>query len=231
MLGENGNWHALRTCLWRSPFALAGFQDLATIYPNLETLFVSKLGVKKASPSMLINEIKRMAEESEPRVEDIRARLVDIATMLTKIPIDDSMSRALENLQTVAFLPKRQNGRPSMLVGTEADFVISDHARYGEAFAAENVLLDFQIHETQIMHIMFIHLRLTHRYLSRKVKEVSVVGDGATEDEELSKQLRSKAYGLYWCVYLFIARLRSSQRLLSSSATETSPSCLSAFFS
>lgn len=207
MLGENGNWHALRTCLWGSPFALAGFQDLATMYPNLETLFVRRLGVKKASPSMLINEVKRMAEESEPRVEDIRARLVEIGAMLTKIPISDSVSRALENLQTVAFLPKKQSGSPSMLVGVKADLVISDHARYGEAFAAEDILLDFQIHEAQIMHTMFRHLKLTHRYLSTGVKEVSVVGNGATEDEELSKQLRSKAYGLYWCVYFFVSRL------------------------
>ncbi|KAH9866598.1 hypothetical protein J1614_008290 [Plenodomus biglobosus] len=209
VLGENGNWHALRTCLWKSPFALAGFQDLATMYPNLEKLFVRRLGVKKASPSMLINEVKRMAEESEPRVEDIRARLVEIGTMLTKIPINDSVSRALANLQTVAFLPKKQSGNPSMLVGVEAEFVISDHARYGEAFAVADVLLDFQIHEAQIMHTMFRHLKLTHRYLSTEVKEVSVVGDGATEDEELSKQLRSKAYGLYCCA----AKYKSSEAL------------------
>ncbi|KAH6642718.1 hypothetical protein C7974DRAFT_469017 [Boeremia exigua] len=199
VLGENGNWHALRTCLWRSPFALDGFQDLSTMYPNLEALFVRRLGVKKASPSMLINEVKRMAEESEPRVEDIHARLVEIGMMLTKIPMDDSMSRALKNLQTVPFLPKKQSGSPSVLVGAKADFVISDHARYGEAFATEDILLDFQVHEAQIMHTMFRHLGLTHRYLSTAVKEVSVVGDGAIENEELSKQLQSKAYGLYCC--------------------------------
>ncbi|KAJ4318583.1 hypothetical protein N0V94_004361 [Neodidymelliopsis sp. IMI 364377] len=197
VLGENGNWHTLRTCLWGSPFALAGFQDLSKIYPNLEKLFVRRLGVEKASPGMLINEVKRMAEESEPRVEDIRARLVEIGTMLTKIPITGSVSRALENLQTVAFLPKKQSGSLSMLVGVKAEFTISDHARYGEAFVAEDVLLDFRIHEAQIMHTMFRQLGLTHRYLSTAVKEVSVVGDDATEDEELSKQLRSKAYGLY----------------------------------
>lgn len=152
-----------------------------------------------------------MAEESEPRVDDIRARLVEIGTMLTRIPIDDSVSRALENLQTVAFLPKKQSGDSSMLVGVKADFAISDHARYGEAFAAEDILLDFKIREAQIMHTMFRHLKLTHRYLSTEVKEVSVVGDGASEDEELSTQLRSKAYGLYWCVYFYFSRLRSSQ--------------------
>ncbi|UPX10550.1 uncharacterized protein EKO05_0001202 [Ascochyta rabiei] len=209
VLGENGAWHALGTCLWRSPFALADFQDLSTMYPNLETFFVRKLGVKKASPSMLINEVKRMAEEPQPRVQDIRARLVEIGTMLTKISVDDSVSRALENLKTVAFLPKKQSGRPSVLVGVTADFAISDHARYGEAFAAEDILLDFQIHEAQIMHTMFRHLGLTHRYLSTGVKEVSVVGDGATEDEELSRQLQSKAYGLYCCA----AKYKSNQAL------------------
>jgi hypothetical protein len=170
------------------------------VYPNLEAFFVRRLGVKKASPSMLINEVKRMAEESAPRIPEIRKRLVEIGMMLTKIPKDESISRALDSLKQVDFLPKKLNRDSSVLVGVTDDFAISDHPRYGEALAEHGVLLDFQVHDTQIMHTMFQHLGLTHRYLSMMVKEVSVVGDGANEEEALSRQLQAKAYGLYWCV-------------------------------
>ncbi|KAH7082057.1 hypothetical protein FB567DRAFT_581505 [Paraphoma chrysanthemicola] len=206
VFGENGCWHTLRTCLWRSPFALSGFQDLSIIYPDLEQFFVRKLGVKKASPSMLINEVRLMAEESEPRIGEIRARLLEIGTMLNKSPIESRISRALDNLKEVKFLPKMQSEQPPILVGAADDFAISDHARYGETLMSHDVLLDFQIHETQIMHTMFTHLGLTHRYLSAMVEEVSAVGELTLVDERLSRELQLKAYGLYCCAAKYKSR-------------------------
>ncbi|KAH7070360.1 hypothetical protein BKA63DRAFT_605622 [Paraphoma chrysanthemicola] len=206
VFGENGCWHTLRTCLWRSPFGLEGFQDLSTIYPDLERFFVRKLGVKKASPSMLINEVKRMAEESEPRIGEIRTRLLEIGMMLNKTPVESSISRALDNLKEVKFLPKKQSQQPPVLVGVADDFAISDHARYGETLTSYDVLLDFQLHETQIMHTMFTHLGLTHRYLSAMVKEVSAVGELTLVDDQLSRELQLKAYGLYCCAAKYKSR-------------------------
>jgi hypothetical protein len=50
----------------------------------------------------------------------------------------------------------------------------------------------------QILHAVFQHMELTHRYLSATVKEVSTIGDTLLEDEQLSQQLRARAYALYW---------------------------------
>jgi hypothetical protein len=188
----------LSACLWRSPFALAGFQDLSTIYADLENFFVKRLRVKKASSSMLINEVKRMATATPPRIDDIRTRLIEIGMMLAKSSIDDSISKALTDLKEVKFLPKKVSGSTPVLVGVADDFAIPDHQRYANAFADHSVLLDFKIHEVQSLHVIFRHMGLTHRYLSSMVKEVSTVGDSCNENETLSKQIQAKAYALYW---------------------------------
>jgi hypothetical protein len=179
---------------------LTGYQDLSTIYNGLEGFFVQRLRVKKASPSMLINEIKRMAEAEIPRISDIRTRLVEIGMMLANIAIDNSILKALESLKATKFLPKKASGGTTVLVGVSEDFAIPDHQRYSNALAGHNVLLDLQVHEVQTLHIVFMHLGLTDRYLSSTVKEVSTVGVDFSDDEPLSLQLQAKAYALYWYV-------------------------------
>lgn len=158
-----------------------------------------RLRVKKASAIMLINEVKRMAGEASPRLQEIRTRLIEIGMMLARTPIDDGTKRALNGLQDVKFLPKMIAGT-AVLVGIADNFAIPDHQRYSDALAAQDVLLDLQVHEVQSLHTVFLHLGLTQRYLSAIVKEVSTVGEGLTEDETLSKQLHAKAYALYWYV-------------------------------
>jgi hypothetical protein len=198
VLGENGIWHTTATCLWQSPFTLTDFQDVSTIYNGLEDFFVRRLKVNKASPSMLINEVKRMAKETSPQAHIIRTRLVEIGMILARTPIEDSVSKSLESLKDAKFLPKKLDGGAAVLVGVADDFAISDHQRYGDAFADEDVLLDFGVHEVQSLHAIFQHMGMTHRYLSAAVREVSTVGDLLIEDEQLSQQLHDKAYALYW---------------------------------
>jgi hypothetical protein len=168
---------------------------------------VRRLQVKKATPSMLIKEVKRMSTETLPRISDIRTRLIEIGVMLAKVPIDESITSALESLREAKFLPKRLSGATSVLVGVASDYAIADHQRYGDAFAGYDVLLDFQVYEVQTLHAVFRHLGLTHRYLSSTVKEVSTVGENSNQHETLSQQLQAKAYALYWYVYIFLLAL------------------------
>lgn len=198
ILGEDGTWHTLETCVWHSPFALSDFQDLSALYNSLEDFFVSRLNVKRASHSLLINEVKRMAETPSPRVHDIRTRLIEIGMMLARTSIGDSVSKALTNLKETMFLPKKISGGASVLVCKADDFAIADHQRYCDALADQDVLLDFDVHEVQILHVVFDHMGLTQRYLSSIVREVSVVGETLVEDEQLSQQLNVRACALYW---------------------------------
>ncbi|XP_014551211.1 hypothetical protein COCVIDRAFT_42474 [Bipolaris victoriae FI3] len=163
----------------------------------MESLFVQRLKVKRATLSMLIAEVKIMAEARQPHVENMKTRLIDIGKMLAKTPMDSSVSKALSNLKGIKFLPKMSNDGTSVLVGAEEDFAISDHQRYGDAFANSNALLDFRVHEVQSLHSIFEQMGLMHRYLSSLVKEVSDVGENCIEDAVLSQQLQVRAYALY----------------------------------
>jgi hypothetical protein len=200
VLGDNGMWYTLSNCLWGSPFALSGLQDLSAIYAEMESLFVRRLKVKRATLSMLIAEVKIMAEARQPHVENIKRRLIEIGKMLARSPMDGSVSKALSNLKEVKFLPKMSDDGTSVLVGAEEDFAIPDHQRYGDAFASSNALLDFRVYEIQSLHSVFEHMGLTHRYLSSLVKEVSEVGENCIENAVLSQQLQGRAYALYWYV-------------------------------
>ncbi|KAH6212673.1 hypothetical protein HBI42_148920 [Parastagonospora nodorum] len=214
ILGEGGTWHTLETCVWHSPFALSDFQDLSPLYNSLEEFFVKRLNVKKASPSLLINEVKRMAETPSPCVHDIRTRLIEIGMMLARTSINGSVSKALMSLKDTKFLPKKMNDGVSALVGKTDDFAIADHRRYCDALADQDVLLDFDVHEVQILHVVFEHMGLTQRYLSAMVREVSMVGETLLKDEQLSQQLHAKAYALYCCA----AKYKSSKALRNDSA-------------
>lgn len=164
----------------------------------MEDLFVRRLKVRKATLSMLIAEVKRMAEAGQPHIENIKTRLIEIGTMLARSPLDASVSNALASLKEIKFLPKRSSDGTSILVGIEDDFAISDHERYRDAFGSSNALLDFQVHEVQALHKMFQQVGLTHRYLSFMVREVSTAGENCIEHEGFSQQLQNKAYALYW---------------------------------
>lgn len=159
--------------------------------------------IKKVGPTLLINQVKRMAEQDEPRIDDIRLRLIDIGMLLAKNDVDSNVEEALNTLKKVAFLPKRLVDGELVLVGVEDDFAILDHARHGKTLESHGVALDFKIDEMQILDVMFQHLGLTSRYLSVAVVEGSSVEDEVRVDQALSCQLQNKAYALYWYVLLY----------------------------
>jgi hypothetical protein len=188
----------LSKCLWNSPFTLTGYHDLAEIYPTLEDLFTKHLMVKNITPRMLVNEIVRMATLKKPKIRSIKERLIGVGLMFAKAGISEEDESALEALSKVKFLPKKVADGTSVLVAITDEFAIPDHQRYYDALEAHNVLLDFDVADVQILHVLFETLGLEDRYLSMAVKEISTTGIDCIQDSTLSRQLREKAYALYW---------------------------------
>jgi hypothetical protein len=149
------------------------------------------------SPSKLIDEVRKMAEASEPQIAKLRPCLVDIGMMLAGGAIDPSVASSLDALKQTKFLPRRSVKGLSSLVKVTDDFAIPDHSSYSQALAKRGILLDFDLHETQTLHSLFKYMDITDRYLSSFVKRTSSIGV-TVKDTKLSEQLRSKAYALYW---------------------------------
>lgn len=170
------------------------------MYPELEDFFTGRLGVRKANITMLIEEVKKMAKENAPNIEDIRTRLLSIGKLVLKIGINEPRAKALTSLAKAKFLPQSTPSGAKILVGKDDEFVINDHQRYGEAFRECFVLLDFSVEEVHVLDTLFRHIDLGQRYLSQTVKEVSTVGSDAIQSEVLTKDFRNRAYALYWQV-------------------------------
>jgi hypothetical protein len=198
VLDSESRWHTLRTCYWSSPSPLAGYADLQSTYPDLEDFFVRQMRVKKASPAMLIREVKKMAEHDNPKAKAIRDHLIEVGIILAKGNLDVDTGVALQELQKVKFLPRRSADGSLALVGVEDDFSILDHVRYGLALADKGILLDFDVSETQLLHLMIQKSGLASRYLSAAVSEQSSAGDGSVRHAVLTCQLHARAYALYW---------------------------------
>lgn len=199
----DGTWHTIQTCLWNSPFSLSGYEDLSTTYPSLKPFFVNRLKVKNATPAMLIKELCTLAKDaqSQPqKIPDIRERLIHIGDILAKSKINEPIMSALEKLRETKFLPRRTTDGELQLLSVADEFAILDHERYGIAFAEKSILLDFELHEVQILDTVFQHMRLTPRYLSVAVNELSTVGEDPMESVDLTHSLQQKAYWFYWYV-------------------------------
>ncbi|KAI4933089.1 hypothetical protein J4E85_003492 [Alternaria conjuncta] len=199
ILGTNNTWHTLETCVWHSRFLLSGYEDLSSIYPQLETFFVKHLKVKKVTPTMVIKEISKMVRNKSPDYDSIRKRLVDVSRMLTTTKLDKATKDALSDLAASKFLPKRLANGGTVLLSRHDAYAIRDHTRYGSAFEEHDILLDFSVEEVQIMNVMFTHTGIKRYYLSSLVVEKSTVEEDSEEDDALTQQLQVKAYALYCC--------------------------------
>jgi hypothetical protein len=159
---------------------------------------VKQLRVKTASVSILVGQLTRLAKEQRPPVERMRQMLIEIGMMMARSGVDEKLSKALESLKKVKFLPIKVLNSIPALAGIDDDFAIPDHPRFARAFQGHSVILDLSLHESQILDSLFSHLGLVDRYLSNAVTETSVVGEGALESRVLSQELRAKAYALFW---------------------------------
>jgi hypothetical protein len=198
VLGSDNTWHTLDTCIWQSPFLLSGYQDLSLIYPELESFFTNHLKVRKATPSMLVKEISQMAAKSEPDIDKVRRRLVEVGLIVARGTIDKATEDALDELKKLNFLPQELSDGSTGLLAVGDEFAIPDHVRYSKAFIEHDVLLNFTVEEVQMLSTIFHYLKLEGSYLSVMVTEESTVGGDAHIDNVLSQEVQDKAYALYW---------------------------------
>ena len=159
MLGEHDTWHKLDTCVWKNPFPLAGYQDLHTIYPNLEAFFHTAYEDQEGRTNIVDQPSQADGRKSEPPIDNIQLRLIDVGMLLAKNDIDANVEDTLNTLKKIALLLKRPVDGELVLIGVEDDFAIPDHARYGKTLESHGVSLDFKIDETQMHDVVTKQMR------------------------------------------------------------------------
>jgi hypothetical protein len=207
----NGKWHAPSTCLWSSGIALSDIVTIADLYGNakvmssygdfgdFEPFFVGRLGVKTANTAMIIDELIGRTKGRNPLPsEEAKSIIREIARMMGSERIDKNLETSFRRMRQAKCLPVRVGQSDPSLEDASAEFVIADHERYNEAFRPKAAFLDFTLDEIQLLHPLIKVLGLHGRYLSRNVRETSVIIGNPDRNVVLTTEVQARAYAFYW---------------------------------
>lgn len=159
---------------------------------NLEDFFVKFLGVDRLNFSIVHDELLGVDPQSTP-IEEVKDLIWSLNSFLTK----ETPKEKPEKLLKKAILPIRYPNDSVRLVTTEVDFAITDRRAYGEEFKDKVKILDFGLEEVHKLQPFLAWVKIEGRYLSRVVKEISVVESGVTYPLSDPKwEVKTKAHAL-----------------------------------
>ena len=148
---------------------------------------------------MVIDELtKIMATPEPPTTKEVKNIIKEISIMIRTEKLSNKLRGNLQRLKKVMFLPISKRLGGVSFADAYADFVIVDHERYGEAYRPVATCLDFSLDETQVLYPLIRALRLDSHFLSEQVTERSEIVGKPTRNRELTEELQSKAYSLFW---------------------------------
>lgn len=184
-------------------FALVDFgrPKLRSHYEHLHAFFVHKIGVPTVDAIWLLNELQRLAQESDPRVSSVKKIILQLGALIAAQQIENEadFEERLQQFRSLAIspLPVRKGENESAMVKISDSFLINDHSTYAAKFARQVSILDFDSEETRRLHFLFMKLGLQDRYLSLRVDKFS---EPVTSEPDARKteDFRKRAYALAW---------------------------------
>lgn len=186
-------WYKLSQCLWSAPTSIRGKINLSTVYGGeLEDFFLNKLGVRKLDVDVVYQELLEL-DLKEATVDHVKDLLW---TMNSQLELDTPKGSA-ENLLKRPIIPVRDVGGRVSLQSCNTEFAIVDRKTLDEIFGRRVKVLDFTTNEVCQLRPFIKWAGLEDRYLSRLVKETSVLNSGVKVPiSDLTQDISKKAYGL-----------------------------------
>lgn len=168
--------------------------NLRSVYEsNMENFFVNTIGVSRLDANVVYQDLLEL-NPREAAVDDVKDLL---RTMSSQIEIKSPESSAAELFQRPILPVRDVNGRVT-LRSSDTDFVIIDRKRLGDIFHDSVKMLDFSFSEVCHLHPLIRWAALEDRYISRLVKETSVLELGArTHISDPRQDIKKKAYSLF----------------------------------
>lgn len=199
LLFANGRWHSPSECLWSVDTSLSDQISIGAIYASLKGFFVTRLLVKSLTTAILVSDLMKRATAKTPlKCDDAKALIFKINTMLATDDLNSTLQAKFDELANTKCFPVKRGDGGVQLRDAGAKFAIVDHERFGRAFQERADLLDFSLDEVQRLRPFLEATNLRDNYLSDLVEEVSEVTGNSVESSELTIQLRSLAYALFW---------------------------------
>ncbi|OTA86918.1 hypothetical protein M434DRAFT_399722 [Hypoxylon sp. CO27-5] len=186
-------WHKLSQCLWSAPASIRGKVNLSTVYGDeMQDFFLNKLGVRKLDANVVYQELLELnlKEATVDHVKDL------LWTMNSQLELDTPKGSA-ETLLKRPIIPIRDVGGRVSLQSSSTEFAIVDRKTLDEIFGRRVKALDFTTNEICQLRAFIKWAGLEDRYLSRLVKETSVLDSGVKVPISDPRQdISKKAYGL-----------------------------------
>ncbi|RYP57689.1 hypothetical protein DL769_009334 [Monosporascus sp. CRB-8-3] len=187
-------WYKPSQCLWSAPTQLRDKVNLSSQYDDeLQDFFVGTIGVRELDAAMIYNELLSI-DAATATVEHIKDLIWSLNSQLQMEPLD----LPPEDLLQRCILPVRYAGGQVRLCSIAKDFAIVDRKKLGDIFRDRIETLDITMGEMRQLQPFIGWSGLGDRYLSRLVKEITLLGSGVRAPiSDPIQDIRRKAYALY----------------------------------
>ncbi|RYP09924.1 hypothetical protein DL764_000966 [Monosporascus ibericus] len=186
-------WYKPSQCLWSAPTQLRDKVNLSSQYDDeLQDFFVGTIGVRELDAAMIYNELLNI--DATATVGHIKDLIWSLNSQLQMEPLDSPPEALLQR----CILPVRYAGGEVRLCSIVKDFAIVDRKNLGEIFQDRIETLDVTMTEVRQLQPFIEWSGLGGRYLSRLVKEITLLDSGVRAPiSDPIQDIRRKAYELY----------------------------------
>ncbi|OJD31684.1 chaperone protein [Diplodia corticola] len=193
---STNSWHPISSCIWTTNNQLVpeGKMAVGAPYASLEAFFTGVLNIQKPDISTLVKHLQTLAEQ-RASLTDIKGCMMDISSMLPLV-------QDVEALRNEPILPVRALGGITKMGTPMDEFFVIDRQEYSELFGYQLTTLDFSMWEIRACENLLLALGLGPRFLSGIVR-TETIAQGISEQEQLTKMLRSRAEATVRCVAHF----------------------------
>ena len=197
---KNGqpSWHKSTDCLWSSSAEIQGKAVLNDHYEDLKGFFVGKLGVQTLTLQMIYDELRQAHQQHERTVYDIKNVIWSFNSFLLSQTRQQPQLDPQPVLAARVFAVKYPGGEKRLLSATDNEFAIIDRDYMATGFEDKIKFLDYTLAEVRQLKPFLEWANLESRYLSRSVKEITSVSDGASARNISTprRDVKRKAYAL-----------------------------------
>ncbi|KAI1132406.1 hypothetical protein F5Y10DRAFT_231100 [Nemania abortiva] len=192
-----GAWYTAQACVWSSATDLLSKTDLSCHYPDMETAFVTVLGVSRMTLDAAYEELQLKGTSDSTTIDEIKAELWQFNSLLPDARNKPDPSPILDSR---VFPVKSPHGSVQLVSAASTDFAVIDRKSLEEKFRGLAKMLDFNLNEVRRLQPFLRWAGLDERRLSVKVTEVITQVEVANANEEALEELRrsfeSKVYAL-----------------------------------
>ena len=189
---KHDGWYRPSECLWAETTRARGKVAISQQYPELDELFVGKLGVQRVdfgqTQDAMIAETASPKKPSLDKVKELTWKLNHLLPLLGQVP-------SLEKLQEAYFLPVRMVDGRVVFHTCEDDFFINDNEELFQQFSGRVPFLDFSLEEVCGLRHFIAWAGLESKLVSNCVQTMSKI-QSSYEHTISEVELSSKALGL-----------------------------------